>query len=98
MDSPRAEADRKRSPGERCGPEPLILQRLSIIVVRVVKGVNEVVIRGISAARGPESAAMRQLFPEAVEAVEPLDVYRDLPVVDGRPAVRLNMIAAVDGA
>ena len=41
---------------------------------------------------------MRQLFPEAVEAVEPLDVYRDVPVVDGRPMVRLNMIAAVDGA
>ncbi len=41
---------------------------------------------------------MRQLFPESVEAVEPLDVYRDLPVVEGRPAVRLNMIGSVDGA
>ena len=41
---------------------------------------------------------MRQLFPEVSEAVEPLDVYRDLPVVEGRPAVRLNMIASVDGA
>ena len=41
---------------------------------------------------------MRQLFPEPSEAVEPLDVYRDLPVVAGRPAVRLNMIASVDGA
>jgi len=25
-------------------------------------------------------------------------VYRDLPVVEGRPAVRLNMIESVDGA
>lgn len=41
---------------------------------------------------------MRQLFPEPTDAVEPLDVYRDLPVVAGRPAVRLNMIAAFDGA
>jgi riboflavin biosynthesis pyrimidine reductase len=41
---------------------------------------------------------LRQLFPERSEAVEPLDVYRDLPVVAGRPAVRLNMIASVDGA
>ena len=41
---------------------------------------------------------LRQLFPEPHEAVEPLDVYRDLPVVAGRPAVRLNMIASVDGA
>ena len=41
---------------------------------------------------------MRQLLPEPVDSVEPLDVYRDLPVVEGRPAVRLNMIASVDGA
>lgn len=41
---------------------------------------------------------MRQLFPECVEAVEPLDVYGQLPVVEGRPAVRLNMIGSVDGA
>jgi riboflavin biosynthesis pyrimidine reductase len=41
---------------------------------------------------------MRQLFPEPIDSVEPLDVYRDLPVVAGRPAVRLNMIASVDGA
>jgi hypothetical protein len=33
--SPRAEADRKRSPGERRGPEPLMMQRLSTIVVVV---------------------------------------------------------------
>lgn len=41
---------------------------------------------------------MRQLFPEAIDPVEPLDVYRDLPLVADRPAVRLNMIASVDGA
>lgn len=41
---------------------------------------------------------MRQFFPEYIDAVEPLDVYRDLPVVAGRPAVRLNMIGSVDGS
>jgi riboflavin biosynthesis pyrimidine reductase len=41
---------------------------------------------------------LRQLFPEPRDAVDPLDVYRDLPVVDGRPAVRLNMIGSVDGS
>jgi riboflavin biosynthesis pyrimidine reductase len=41
---------------------------------------------------------LRQLFPETIDAVEPIDVYRDLPVVEGRPAVRLNMISSVDGA
>ena len=41
---------------------------------------------------------MRQLWPESIESIEALDVYRDLPVVEGRPAVRLNMIGSVDGA
>jgi riboflavin biosynthesis pyrimidine reductase len=41
---------------------------------------------------------VRQLFPEPVDSVEPLDVYRDLPVVAGRPAVRLNMISSGDGS
>jgi len=41
---------------------------------------------------------MRQLLPQAIDPVEPLDVYRDLPLVAGRPAVRLNMISSVDGA
>src|SRR6059036_3780275 len=44
------------------------------------------------------SAPVRQLFPEAIDPVEPLDVYREVPVVEGRPAVRLNMIVSVDGA
>ena len=41
---------------------------------------------------------MRQLFPEPVDSVEALDVYRDLPLVEGRPVVRLNMISSVDGS
>jgi riboflavin biosynthesis pyrimidine reductase len=41
---------------------------------------------------------LRQLFPEPLDAVEALDVYRDLPVVEGRPALRLNMISSVDGS
>jgi riboflavin biosynthesis pyrimidine reductase len=41
---------------------------------------------------------LRQLFPESIDAIEPLEVYRDLPLVEGRPAVRLNMIGSVDGA
>jgi riboflavin biosynthesis pyrimidine reductase len=41
---------------------------------------------------------VRQLFPEAVDPVDPADVYADLPVAEGRPAVRLNMISSVDGA
>jgi riboflavin biosynthesis pyrimidine reductase len=41
---------------------------------------------------------LRQLFPESIDAVEPLDVYRDVPIGEGRPSVRLNMIGSVDGA
>jgi riboflavin biosynthesis pyrimidine reductase len=41
---------------------------------------------------------LRQLFPDWVDTVEPLDVYSDFPVVERRPAVRLNMIGSVDGA
>jgi riboflavin biosynthesis pyrimidine reductase len=41
---------------------------------------------------------VRQLFPDVVDSVDPLGVYRDLPVVAGRPAVRLNMISSVDGS
>ena len=41
---------------------------------------------------------MRQLLPELVDPIDPVDVYGDLPEVRGRPAVRLNMIASVDGA
>jgi riboflavin biosynthesis pyrimidine reductase len=41
---------------------------------------------------------VRQLFPVAADPVDPDDVYGDAPQADGRPGVRLNMIASVDGA
>jgi riboflavin biosynthesis pyrimidine reductase len=41
---------------------------------------------------------MRQLLPTSVDPVDPMAVYGDLPLATGRPAVRLNMIASVDGA
>jgi riboflavin biosynthesis pyrimidine reductase len=41
---------------------------------------------------------MRQLLPEWANPVDPLDVYADVPMVEGRPSVRLNMVASVDGA
>jgi riboflavin biosynthesis pyrimidine reductase len=37
-------------------------------------------------------------LPYLVDPVDPLSLYGDLPVADGRPSVRLNMIASVDGA
>jgi len=40
---------------------------------------------------------MRQLFPHPVDVVDPAEVYADLPIAEGRPGVRLNMIASVDG-
>jgi riboflavin biosynthesis pyrimidine reductase len=40
---------------------------------------------------------VRQLFPVAVDAVDPADVYADRPEVSGRPGVRLNMISSIDG-
>lgn len=43
---------------------------------------------------GPQ---MRQLYPVAAD-VDPVDVYGRLVQARGRPAVRLNMIASVDGA
>ena len=41
---------------------------------------------------------MRQLLPTPIDPVDPMVVYGDLPVAPGRPAVRLNMIASIDGA
>ncbi|HEX6405163.1 MAG TPA: dihydrofolate reductase family protein [Pseudonocardiaceae bacterium] len=41
---------------------------------------------------------MRQLLPVVADVVAPKAVYADLPEVTGRPAVRLNMIASLDGA
>jgi riboflavin biosynthesis pyrimidine reductase len=40
---------------------------------------------------------MRMLFPDCADAVDPAEVYADLPGADGRPSVRLNMIVSVDG-
>jgi riboflavin biosynthesis pyrimidine reductase len=40
---------------------------------------------------------MRLLYPDLVETIDPAEVYADIPVVDGRPSVRLNMIVSVDG-
>jgi riboflavin biosynthesis pyrimidine reductase len=41
---------------------------------------------------------VRQLLPHPVDPVDPAAVYADVPVAEGRPSVRLNMIASVDGA
>jgi riboflavin biosynthesis pyrimidine reductase len=41
---------------------------------------------------------VRQLLPTLVDPVDPMAVYADLPVAAGRPGVRLNMIASLDGA
>jgi riboflavin biosynthesis pyrimidine reductase len=41
---------------------------------------------------------MRQLFPFPLDPIDPNAVYGDVPVTGSRPAVRLNMIASIDGA
>lgn len=41
---------------------------------------------------------MRQLLPRFLDPVDPRDVYADFPRAAGRPGVRLNMIASLDGA
>jgi riboflavin biosynthesis pyrimidine reductase len=41
---------------------------------------------------------VRQLLPVVADVVDPAAVYADVPAVSGRPAVRLNMIASLDGA
>jgi riboflavin biosynthesis pyrimidine reductase len=41
---------------------------------------------------------VRQLLPLPVDPVDPAEVYGELPAMPGRPGVRLNMIASVDGA
>ncbi len=40
---------------------------------------------------------MRMLFPQAIDDIDPLEVYADVPSNVQRPAVRLNMIVSVDG-
>ena len=41
---------------------------------------------------------MRQIFPTHIDPVDAAVVYADLPEAAGRPGVRVNMIASVDGA
>jgi riboflavin biosynthesis pyrimidine reductase len=41
---------------------------------------------------------VRQLYPAALDPVDPAEVYGDLPDAGSRPALRLNMIASADGA
>src|SRR6516164_7542869 len=41
---------------------------------------------------------LRQLFPFPCDPVDPATLYGDLPSAGPRPAVRLNMIASIDGA
>jgi riboflavin biosynthesis pyrimidine reductase len=40
---------------------------------------------------------MRMLYPVHAETVDAAELYADVPMADGRPAVRLNMIVSVDG-
>jgi hypothetical protein len=41
---------------------------------------------------------MRQLLPFGCDPVDPAVLYGDLPPAGTRPAVRLKMIASIDGA
>lgn len=41
---------------------------------------------------------MRQVFPVPVDPVDPMAVYGEQPTVPGRPWLRVNMIASLDGA
>ena len=41
---------------------------------------------------------MRQLAPTGVDPIDPAIVYADMPGAAGRPGVRINMVASVDGA
>lgn len=41
---------------------------------------------------------MRQLFPTALDDVDPAGTYAEVPGTEGRAGVRVNMVASVDGA
>ena len=41
---------------------------------------------------------MRRLHPDPADPVDPLEVYGDAPTAEGRPGLRINMIASADGA
>jgi riboflavin biosynthesis pyrimidine reductase len=45
-----------------------------------------------------EVVPVRQLFPVPLDPVDPVALYGDLRPAGSRPAVRLNMIASIDGA
>ena len=41
---------------------------------------------------------MRRLLPDPAAEVSPAEAYADVPVATGRPGVRVNMVASLDGA
>lgn len=41
---------------------------------------------------------MRRLLPEPAGPIDPAEAYADMPRAEGRPGVRLNMVASIDGA
>jgi len=41
---------------------------------------------------------MRRLLPEPAGPIDAVAAYADLPVAEGRPGLRLNMVASLDGA
>ena len=45
-----------------------------------------------------DCTSMRQLLPVPLDPADPAAVYADVPVAEGRPGLRLNMIESVDGA
>lgn len=45
-----------------------------------------------------QAEGVRQLFPIPVDDIDPVEVYADLPTAVGRPGLRVNMVASVDGA
>ncbi len=51
----------------------------------------------VSVAERRQADVVRMLFPDAIDAIDPLEVYADMPVNARRPSVRLNMIVSVDG-
>lgn len=41
---------------------------------------------------------MRQLLPTVIDDVDPATAYADMPTAAGRPGLRVNMVASLDGA
>src|SRR6266851_7385980 len=59
---------------------------------------DHVSLRPAPRATGSRGMTMRQLWPFPCDPVDPADLYAELPCAGMRPAVRLNMIASIDGA